>query len=128
MAFAGDTYVVSPAPVEGESGLRVDYLHYHHDRLMALMRTMAADRRPAAMASQRPRLDETDLNTDEIDLIFHLVETQLPGLDPAPIGNDDSHVAADLLDVRGAVLRGRVRDFFRGAITVGVLKPWRAPQ
>lgn len=128
VAFAGGTYRVSPAPVEGEMGLRADYLHYHHDRVLALMRTMASDKRPAALADQRRRLGETDLNDDEVGLICHLVETKLPGLEPAPMDNGDSHVVADYLDVRGAVLRGRVREFFRSAIRLGALQPWDIPQ
>jgi len=128
VAFGGGTYLVTPAPVEGETGLRVDYLHYHRDRVLALMRTLARDARPAALADQRWRLGETDLNEDEIGLICHLVEMQLPDLDPTPMDDGDGHVVADYLDVRGAVLRGRVREFFRSAITLGALKPWRVSQ
>ncbi|BDB27329.1 hypothetical protein CTP10_R47340 [Cupriavidus sp. P-10] len=128
VAFAGHMYVVSQAPVEGETGLRADYLQYHHDRLLALMRTMPSDERPAALARQRRQLGETDLNDDEVILICHLIETQLPGLEAGPMDNGDCHVMADDLDVRGAVLRGRVREFFRSAVTLGTLQPWRVSQ
>jgi len=56
-------------------------------------------------------------------LICHLVETQLPQLTPTPMDDDDGHAIADHLDVRGAVLRRRVRDFFRGAVVLGALEP-----
>lgn len=128
VAFAGDTYLITVAPLEGETGLRADYLHYHLDRVVALMRAVPGGKRPAVLAAQRRLLDETDLNQVEVALIFHLVEAQLPSLDPMPMGNDDGHVVADFLEVRSAVLRGRIRDFFRSAITAGALQPWCAPQ
>jgi hypothetical protein len=125
VAFAGGTYLVTPAPLEGETGLRADYLHYHLDRVVALMRTLGDAARPAALADQRRLLGTTDLTNDEVDLICHLVQAQLSGLEPAPMDDGDGHMVADLLDVRGAVLRGRVRDFFRSAVALGALQPWR---
>ncbi|WP_458764620.1 hypothetical protein [Cupriavidus basilensis] len=128
VAFAGATYLITPAPLEGETGLRADYLHYHLDRVVALLRTLPSSERPAVLANQCRLLGETDLTHDEVGLICHLVEAHLPRLEPAPMDDGDGHVVADLLEVRGAVLRGRVRDFFRCAITAGVLQPWRVPQ
>jgi hypothetical protein len=114
--------------VEGEAGMRADYLQYHHDRLLALMRTLAHEERPAVLAQQCVRLGETDLSDAEIDLIGHRVGAQLAELDPVPLSRHDGHVLADHLDVRGAVLRGRVRDFYHSAITLGALRPWATPQ
>ncbi|MCY1312104.1 hypothetical protein D9M70_624960 [compost metagenome] len=97
--------------------------------MVALLRTLPSGERPAVLADQcRRLLRETDLNHGEVGLIGHLVEAHLPRLEPAPMDDGDGHVVADLLEVRGAVLRGRVRDFFRNAITAGVLQPWRVLQ
>lgn len=127
LSLLGDTYV-APAPVEGESGLRAEYLHYHLDRVMALMRVVAGNERLALLASQQRQLQETDLTDEEVGLICYLVETKLPELKPSPMADDDGHAIADHLDVRGANLRRRIRDFFRGAVTLGALKPCHAAQ
>lgn len=128
VAFAGAKYSVTPAPLEGETGLRADYLHFHLDRVVALLRMAPGSERPAVLADQCRLLGETDLNHDEIALLRHLVESHLPHLEPVPMNDGDGHVVADLLEVRGAILRGRVRDFFRNAVTAGALQPCRAPQ
>ncbi|MCY1282093.1 hypothetical protein D9M68_358950 [compost metagenome] len=128
IAFAGGTYLASTAPIEGEADMRADYVQYQVDRLLALMRTMADDQRSASLAQQFQRLRETDLGNEEVELIGHLVAARLPALDPAPLDEHASHMLADHLEVRGAVLRGRVRDFFGRAITLGALRPWAEPR
>jgi hypothetical protein len=126
--FAGKTYRISSAVVEGETGMRADYLQYYRDWLLGVMRTLAPDARVDALTQQCAQLRETDLSDDEIDLLGHLVEGQLSELDPAPIGQQAGHALADHLEVRGAILRGRVRDFYHGAIIVGALRPWDTTQ